>query len=289
LFFPSSISHTEEKNMPERVQGAERPRPAVVLVTGGSRGIGRAICIALAKQQRASVVFTYQHCEGEAMEVLRLIEAESPTCVHKAIRCDVSDESQCTSLMENVAEYYGGRLDALVNNAGICEDHDLGSDSETFEHWMGSMERIMRVNFFGAASLTFKAVKLFRSAIPPPPGMSPTGRIINVTSRAVYRGELTAPGYAASKAALSIFGQSLARRLGADRIAVYAVAPGWVETEMAKEALHGPNAAEVLAQHPLGRVAQPEEIAQQIVFLALDAPLAMSGATVDMNGASYLR
>ena len=115
------------------------------------------------------------------------------------------------------------------------------------------------------------------------------GRMVNITSRAAFRGELTASAYAASKAGLNIFGQSLAKTLAADKIYVYTIAPGWVATDMARDTLAGPGAAEVLAQHPLGRVAEPDEVADTIAWLALDAPAAMTGAILDLNGASYLR
>lgn len=280
----------------------------VVLVTGGSRGIGRAVCLELAKAPNVSVAFTFNKSLDEANDVLQQLTQLSGATnrKHSAHRCNVGDDAQCQTLVAAVVAEHG-RLDALVNNAGIAEEHDVGNDEESLEHFMTTMRKIMNVNFFGASSLTFQAVRQFQlqrssstsltlnssasttTASPSSSFSTPSGRIVNITSRAAYRGEHTAPGYASSKAALSIFGQSLARRLGKDNIAIFSVAPGWVETEMAKDAVYGPGGAEVLAQHPLGRIAQPEEVANQVAYLVLQAPLAMTGTTVDINGASYVR
>jgi 3-oxoacyl-[acyl-carrier protein] reductase len=284
------VTHTHILHMTEQ-------QAIVVLITGGSRGIGRAICLELAKHPLVSVAFTYNKSHDDANEVLQRMTTANGRR-HSAHRCDVGDETQCRTLVAAVVAEHG-RLDALVNNAGIAEEHDVGDEGESLEHFMHAMRTIMDVNFFGASSLTFQAVRQFQAqrsndASTVPTGLSTAfstaaGRIVNITSRAAYRGEHTAPGYAASKAALSILGQSLARRLGKDNIAIFSVAPGWVETEMAKGAVYGPGGAEVLAQHPLGRIAQPEEVANQVAYLVLQAPLAMTGTTVDINGASYVR
>jgi NAD(P)-dependent dehydrogenase (short-subunit alcohol dehydrogenase family) len=115
------------------------------------------------------------------------------------------------------------------------------------------------------------------------------GRIVNVSSRGAFRGEPNAPAYGASKAGLNSLSQSLARALASKSVLVYCLAPGWVETEMAAEYLTGPRGAEIRDQHPLGRVTQPGEVARTAVFCALDAPAAMTGCIIDINGASYLR
>jgi NAD(P)-dependent dehydrogenase (short-subunit alcohol dehydrogenase family) len=115
------------------------------------------------------------------------------------------------------------------------------------------------------------------------------GRIVNISSRGAFRGEPDSPAYGASKAGLNSLSQSLAKALAPRSIYVYCLAPGWVETEMARGNLEGPAGAEILAQHPLGRVSQPNEIAQLASYCALDAPAAMTGGVIDVNGASYLR
>jgi NAD(P)-dependent dehydrogenase (short-subunit alcohol dehydrogenase family) len=115
------------------------------------------------------------------------------------------------------------------------------------------------------------------------------GRIVNVSSRGAFRGEPLAPAYGASKAGLNSLSQSLAKALAPQAVFVFCLAPGWVDTDMATEHLAGPQGAEILAQHPLGRIATADEIARTALFCALDAPAAMTGAVLDINGASYLR
>ncbi len=114
------------------------------------------------------------------------------------------------------------------------------------------------------------------------------GRIINITSRAAQRGELSHPAYAASKVALNAFGQSMAQHLASNNVLVFRVAPGLVETDKAREVLDGPNSAAILAQHPLGRVAKVQEDSKLVAWLDTDAPVAMT-ASVIYNGASYLQ
>jgi 3-oxoacyl-[acyl-carrier protein] reductase len=112
---------------------------------------------------------------------------------------------------------------------------------------------------------------------------------VNISSRGAFRGEPDAPAYGASKAGLNSLSQSLAKALAPRGVYVFCLAPGWVETDMAAEFLAGPGGADILAQHPLGRVTSPDEVARAAVFCALDAPAAMTGAILDLNGASYLR
>ena len=112
---------------------------------------------------------------------------------------------------------------------------------------------------------------------------------MNISSRGAFRGEPDAPAYGASKAGLNALSQSLAKALAPRAIYVYCIAPGWVQTEMASSHLNGPDGAAILAQHPLGRVNRPDEVAAAAVYCALDAPPAMTGSVIDVNGASYLR
>lgn len=255
----------------------------ICVVTGGSRGIGRD-CVLLLASRGCSVAFTFCSDELAATKTLEEVQQIAPTLTHLKLKCDVSHKDDVLAVLESVLRTLG-RVDVLINNAGVCVDHDV-VDSTDFDAWRDALQSTMNVNFFGAADLSFLMTKqLLKQSTE----NGCRGRIVNITSRAVYRGELTAPGYAASKAALSIFGQSLARRVAENQIFVFTVAPGWVETEMAREAVTGPNAAEVLAQHPLGRIALPEEVAKLVCFLALDAPAAMTGCVIDVNGASYLR
>jgi len=114
------------------------------------------------------------------------------------------------------------------------------------------------------------------------------GKIINITSRGAFRGEPTSPAYGASKAGLNSFGQSLAKALAPQKVLVYAIAPGWVDTDMAAIGMEGPNAQEIKDQSPLRRIAQPEEIAKSVIMLASGVEY-MTGCILDVNGASYLR
>jgi NAD(P)-dependent dehydrogenase (short-subunit alcohol dehydrogenase family) len=249
------------------------PVPPVVLVTGASRGIGRAIAQKLAARG-ARLAAHYHTREAAARETLRSLAGAG----HAVFAADVADPAACATLVEAVVREFG-RLDALVNNAGIYEDHDLKHVS--YAQWQKTWQRTIDANLTGPANLAYLAVQqMLRQG---------GGRLINITSRAAFRGERTASAYAASKAGLNIFGQSLAQTLAADRIYVYTIAPGWVETDMATAHLTGPNRAEIMAQHPLGRVATPEEIADAVAWMTLDAPAPMTGAIVDINGASYLR
>ena len=245
----------------------------VALVTGASRGIGRAAAQKLAARG-VRVAVNYHRNEAAARDAL----ASLPGTGHAIFQADVADPTACAALVAAVLKHFG-RLDVLVNNAGLYEDNDV--KTSTFAEWQTSWRRVIDANLSGPANLSFLAAQhMLRSG---------GGRMVNITSRAAFRGELTASAYAASKAGLNIFGQSLAKTLAADKIYVYTIAPGWVATDMARDTLAGPGAAEVLAQHPLGRVAEPEEVADTIAWLALDAPAAMTGAILDLNGASYLR
>jgi 3-oxoacyl-[acyl-carrier protein] reductase len=285
LFPPSdSVSHPKRKG--------KEMESKVVVVTGASRGIGKSIaeCLAI---RGANVVVNYTRNLEAAESTLKGLVTNSPTSAqplqHSIFKADVANPAECEALINFAVSKYG-RLDVLVNNAGICPDHDIFAMS--YQQWQQHVGDTMATNFFGASNLSFLAAHQFKRQNDEARGKGlpvSGGRIVNITSRAAYRGELTAAGYAASKAALSILGQSFARRLAPEGILVYTIAPGWVETEMAKDVIHGPQEAEILAQHPLGRVASTEEVGKECAWLALEAPAAMTGSVIDLNGASYLR
>ena len=249
------------------------PATPVALVTGASRGIGRAIAQQLASRDWRVVVH-YQHNQAAAHETLATLKGRG----HVALAADVADPHACETLINEVLRHTG-RIDALVNNAGIYEDDAIKTAS--YRAWQEVWQRTLATNLLGPANLTFLAVRAMRAA--------KYGRIINVTSRAAFRGELTAQAYAASKAGLNIFGQSLAQALAPDGICVFTVAPGWIDTDMATPSLTGPKADAVLAQHPLGRVGTAQEIGATVAWLATDAPANLTGCIIDANGASYLR
>jgi 3-oxoacyl-[acyl-carrier protein] reductase len=168
----------------------------------------------------------------------------------------------------------------LVNNAGLYVEHQVAEVS--YEEWQQAWRRTVDVNLIGAAHATYCAARLMIAA-------GHGGRIVNVSSRGAFRGEPSSPGYGASKAGLNALGQSLAQALAPHRISVATVAPGFVETDMAAAFLDGPNGDAIRAQSPWGRVARPEEVAAAVLYLASPEAEFVSGAILDLNGASYLR
>ncbi|MBA4138791.1 MAG: 3-oxoacyl-ACP reductase [Opitutus sp.] len=245
----------------------------VVLVTGGSRGIGRGIAQHLARRD-ARVALHYANNSAAAHETLASLAGDG----HALFAADVADPAACEKLIADVLAHFG-RLDVLINNAGVYEDDAIKAAS--YADWQRVWRRTLDTNLVGPANLTYLAVQHMRARR--------SGRIVNITSRAAFRGELTAQSYAASKAGLNILGQSLAQALAPDNIHVFTIAPGWIDTDMATASLTGPNAAQVLAQHPLGRVGTADELGATAAWLALEAPANLTGCIIDANGASYLR
>lgn len=240
-----------------------------VLVTGASGGIGGAICRQLA-QRGARLILHYQADRASAEGTL----AELPGDGHVLAQADLGDPASIERLWQSSGR--AQRIDALVNNAGIFPEHaPLATD---YARWVAAWQRTLAVNLAGAAHLSYLAA---RSMVP-----QGGGRIVSVSSRAAFRGEPTAPAYAASKAGLNAFSQSLAKALAPKGVYVFVVAPGWVATPRVAAAVAD---KAVLADQPLGRVAAPQEIAQVVGFCVLDAPASMTGSVVDVNGASYLR
>ena len=245
----------------------------VALVTGASRGIGRAIAFQLA-ECGASVAIHYQSNLEAAEETLSLL----PGAGHRLCQADQADPAQTASLAEQVVDDMG-RIDILVNNAGIFESHPVAE--VTFDAWQDAWQRILAVNLFGPANLTYCVAREMMQ--------QGGGRIVNVSSRGAFRGEPQAPAYGASKAGLNAMSQSLAQALAPYGVFVYVVAPGFVETDMASSTLAGPEGDDIRAQSPLNRVARPEEVARAVVFLASEGTDFLTGCIVDVNGASYLR
>ena len=170
-------------------------------------------------------------------------------------------------------------LDVLVNNAGVFVAHPPLETS--WEDWQAAWTQTLQTNLLGAAHATFAAISHMRAA--------GGGAIVNVSSRGAFRGEPNNPAYGASKAGLNAFGQSMALVLAPLGISVGTVAPGFVQTEMAREVLDGPGGDAVRAQSPYGRVARPEEVASAVIWLASPEASFSTGTIIDVNGASYLR
>jgi 3-oxoacyl-[acyl-carrier protein] reductase len=244
-----------------------------VLVTGGSRGIGRAIARGFA-DRGARVVISYLANRQGADETLAVL----PGGPHLAIQADVADPVSVGRLVEQAVGTLG-RLDVVVNNAGVWVDHLL--EEVDFDGWQDAWRRVLDTNLVGPANVSYLAARHMIE--------HGGGRIVNVSSRGAFRGEPEGPAYGASKAGLNAMSQSLAKRLAPHNIFVGVVAPGFVDTDMAARYLDTPRGDEIRAQSPLGRVARPEEVALAVLFLASEGTEFMTGAIIDVNGASYLR
>jgi 3-oxoacyl-[acyl-carrier protein] reductase len=244
-----------------------------VLVTGASRGIGAAIAAAFAARgERVAVHY------GQSREAAERVLAGLPGEGHLMVRADLGDAEEVRRAVDEAATGLEG-LDVLVNNAGVFVAHPPLSTS--YDQWQARWSQTLSTNLTGAANATFCAV--------PHLVARGGGAIVNVSSRGAFRGEPDCPAYGASKAGLNAFGQSMAQALAAHGISVGTVAPGFVETEMAREALTGARGDQVRAQSPTGRVARPEEVAAAVVWLASPEARFSTGTIIDVNGASYLR
>lgn len=240
-----------------------------VLVTGASGGIGAAICQVLAARG-ATVTLHFRTDRSAAESTRRALAGDG----HRLIQAELGDPTAVATLWQEANALQ--RVDAVINNAGIFPNHPpLTTD---YADWTAAWQRTLATNLSGPANLSFLAARAMAE--------HGGGRIVNVSSRAAFRGEPTAPAYAASKAGLNALSQSLAKALAAHGVYVFVVAPGWVATSRVAAAV---NDKSVLADQPLGRVATPAEVAQVVSYCALDAPASMTGAILDVNGASYLR
>jgi len=256
-------------------------RQLVALVTGGSRGIGTAIAVALA--ERGVRIALHYHTNRSAADA---VLARLPGTGHAHFGADLADPAATFAMWDEIA----GRLgpaDVVVNNAGVFFNHPpLTTD---YAMWQAAWQRTLATNLVGPANLSLLAVQSMAARASPVAPEFGRGRIVNVSSRGAFRGEPDGPAYGASKAGLNALSQSLAKAVAARAVYVYCVAPGWVATEMAHAHLAGPDGASIVAQHPMGRVNRTDEVANAVAYCALDAPAAMTGGVIDVNGASYLR
>lgn len=244
-----------------------------VLVTGGSRGIGAAICRTFA-ENGDRVAIHYSSSPDAANDVLKSLSGNG----NIALGADLRDPDAIKLMVDGVAAELGG-IDVLVNNAGVFLAHPI--ESVDYEQWQQAWAQTLGVNLIGAANVTWCALQhMPRHA---------QSRIVNVGSRGAFRGEPESPAYGASKAGIASFGQSLARSLGALGIAVTTIAPGFVMTDMAAEALAGPRGDEIRGQSPFNRVPTADEVAKAVLFLASPDAEWASGSVLDFNGASYFR
>ncbi|MDQ3397590.1 MAG: SDR family oxidoreductase [Deinococcota bacterium] len=244
-----------------------------VLVTGGARGIGRAVAQAFAARG-AQVALSYRSNHEAAQETLATL-LDGP---HVAIPGDIADPEVAAGVVKRACRDLGG-LDIVVNNAGVGEHHPL--EAVSYGDWQAAWQRILAVNLLAPANICYCAAHYMIER--------GGGRIVNVSSRGAFRGEPEQPAYGASKAGLNAMSQSLAQKLAPHGIFVGVVAPGFVETDMAAARLAGPEGEAIRQQSPLGRVARPEEVAHAVLFLASPGAEFSTGTIIDVNGASYLR
>ncbi|NVD43960.1 SDR family NAD(P)-dependent oxidoreductase [Qipengyuania atrilutea] len=233
-----------------------------ILLTGSSRGIGAA--------------------------TRKVLEARGATVIGHAtnarddqtIAADFTEPSAPKLLWEEALDRSGGAIDVLINNAGLFSPNPV--DTSDIE-WLDAWEATMRINLTSAALLSRLAVRHWQERSVP-------GRIVHVASRAGHRGDSPAHWhYAAAKSGMLAMHKTIARGYANVGILSFAVTPGFTDTAMAGDYLESRGGAGLLADIPLGRVAEPEEMAAIATFCALDAPPSMTGATIDANGASYVR
>jgi acetoacetyl-CoA reductase len=238
---------------------------AVVVVTGGARGIGRAIAKAMGRDG-AIVVVDYAHSQHEAEELVVMLRATGAADA-VAIRADISDKAQAQQLIDETVQRFG-RIDVLVNNAGITKDRTL--KKMTTEEW----EQVIQTDLNGCFYTVKAALSYFMK--------QEYGRIINITS---YNGEVGSFGqanYSAAKAGIIGFTKAAALELARYHVTVNAVAPGYTETDMF-EGVPEEVKAKIVERIPLGRLGMPEDVAGVVRFLASDADY-MTGAVLDVNG-----
>lgn len=226
-----------------------------IVVTGASRGIGAAIVAAF---------------DPQSANIVALSSADG----------DLSDPSVPAELWANALEKLDSRVDVLINNAGVFEANPLDADDAV---WLSSWNRTLQINLTASADLCRRAVIHWQET-------TASGRIVNIASRAAHRGDSPAHWhYAASKAGMLAMTKTIARAYAAQGIYAFAICPGFTMTGMAEDYLYSRGGDKLLQDIPLGRVATAKEVAAIARFCALDAPPSMTGAILDVNGASYVR
>lgn len=244
-----------------------------VLITGGSRGVGRATALAFAKAGARVAVNFHRNTEA-ATQTWELLEGDD----HLIVRADIGNPDATRRMIDAVVAEFG-RLDVVVNNAGVFYPHPI--DKVDYKTWQAAWKETIDVNLIGPSNVCYCAARQMIE--------QGHGRIVNISSRGAFRGEPEHPAYGASKAGLNALSQSLAKKLAPHNIYVFAVAPGFIATDMARKVLEGKTGDAIRAQSPLNRVAEPEEIAHAVLFFASEKAAWSTGAILDLNGASYLR
>lgn len=226
-----------------------------IIITGASRGIGAAIRLRF--EQEAARVFAVGSKDF-----------------------DLETEGGAAALWDAALDALDGQVDVLINNAGVFENNPLDAPESD---WLAGWDRTMQINLTAAALLCRRAVLHWQAR-------QTEGRIVNIASRAAYRGDSPQHWhYAASKGGMVAMTKSIARAYAGQGILAYTICPGFTMTGMAEDYLASRGGDKLLADIPLGRVAMPEEVAEMAAFCALKAPPSMTGAVLDVNGASYVR
>jgi 3-oxoacyl-[acyl-carrier protein] reductase len=248
-------------------------RGKCVLVTGGSRGIGAAIARAIGGAGgRVLLHYAKDQAAAEAVQA----ELGAGNC--NLLQADLAEEGAADDLWQR-ARAVADRIDVLVNNAGVF---DAAPVEAPLAEWQAAWRRVLQINLLSPADLCRAAILDFRDW--------GGGKIINVSSRAAFRGEARDQmPYGASKGALITLTKTIARNFASDGVLAFGIAPGFTETDMVTENVDPETIAAVVADIPLGEMAQPEEIGALAAFLCSDAVRHLTGATFDVNGASYLR
>lgn len=226
-----------------------------ILITGASRGIGAATAASF--DPDTTTLFATSGKDG-----------------------DLNDPATPARLWALALNAFDGRIDVLINNAGVFEENPI---SRPDSDWLASWDRTMQINLTASADLCRRAVLHWQ-------GNGASGRIVNIASRAAHRGDSPSHWhYAASKAGMVAMTKTIARAYAKDGIYAFAICPGFTMTGMAEDYLTSRGGDKLLADIPLGKVADPQEVAVMARFCALEAPPSMTGAVLDINGASYVR
>ena len=240
------------------------------LVTGGSRGIGRA-CVQLLGKAGADVAFTYNTSEQLANE---LCDEFSGSNKVRSFKVNTGNEEDIYNVIKLVENDFG-KIDILVNNAGIWEKSEI--EKLSLDNW----NRTININLTGSFLFTKYTVPIMKK--------NKFGRIINISSTAGQRGEALYSHYAASKGGMIAFTKSIAGELGQYNITVNSVAPGWVKTDMTKNVFENKSEEEkIINEIPLRKIAAPEDVAGAVVFLASELASHITGSIINVNGGSVL-
>lgn len=242
------------------------------LITGASRGIGAAIARAYAAQGMLVAVH-YGRSHREAHALL----AELPGEAHIAIQADVADAEEVRRMVAEAVLAFG-RLDVLVNNAGIFEPTPF--DTADFDAWQAGWRDVLGTNLMSAVHATWAALPQMKA--------QGGGKVINIASRSAFRAETEAPAYAVSKAGMVNLTRCLARSEARHGVLSYCIAPGWVETAMARDSVQELGIEALTGDIPLKRIASVEDVAGVALFLASDAANYLTGVTIPVTGGSWM-